>query len=300
MEQGAVCIGQTNTEWTADNETRHARNAHNAKMSAGGRCGGAGASIASGIGQFSVGMDIQGSMRVAAAVNGVVGFKSPIQWKLPCMVTDSGFATRGFITRSVRDLATVLGTLQKMPALRSNVLSAKPHSELRVGVLFRFGVTHHQLDYTMHQLLEERIEALRVEGMNITAVDGDHLHRLHRAMHRYSPKHVVDGIHHIFADCDVLITPTLPMTSFPNVAINWSGHAAVSVPIGYNDISMPGTWMDIIGELMKLLLVGAQVIAHRCDTASELGDLLWIAHRFSTDPDLMRPFWPFLSYGMDK
>ncbi len=86
------------------------RNPWNPDLTAGGSSGGAGAAVASGIGPIAEGTDAGGSIRVPAALNGVVGFK-PTTGVIPSTVLPQRFSTsitHGVIGRSVPDVLLML------------------------------------------------------------------------------------------------------------------------------------------------------------------------------------------------
>ena len=113
----------------------------------GGSSGGAGAAVAAGIVAFAHGSDGGGSVRIPASSCGLFGFK-PTRARLPDgpYVGEgwAGMAIDGFLTRSVRDTATMLdacegadlGAPYVAPALLHGHASAisRPPRRLRVAV----------------------------------------------------------------------------------------------------------------------------------------------------------------------
>ena len=87
------------------------RNPWNLDHTSGGSSGGAGAAVAAGIVPFAHGSDGGGSVRIPASNGGLFGFK-PTRARLPDgpYVGEgwAGMAIDGFLTRSVRDTATML------------------------------------------------------------------------------------------------------------------------------------------------------------------------------------------------
>ena len=87
-QAGAVIIGKTNmTEFafTAIGDNQHygtPGTAADASRIPGGSSSGAGASVGEGTSEISIGSDTGGSIRIPAALNGVVGFK-PTAWRVP-------------------------------------------------------------------------------------------------------------------------------------------------------------------------------------------------------------------------
>ncbi|MFG2226688.1 amidase [Streptomyces sp. NPDC048644] len=111
---GAVLIGKTHThEFAYGLTTPQTRNAWAPDRVAGGSSGGSAVAVAAGEAAFALGTDTGGSIRVPAALNGVVGLKptygsvpvqgvTPLSWSLDHV---------GPITRTVEDAALVLDVL---------------------------------------------------------------------------------------------------------------------------------------------------------------------------------------------
>ena len=109
-------LGKTNTPEAGycGKTTNHlfgaTRNPWNTALSAGGSSGGAGAAVAAGLGPLAEGSDGGGSIRVPAALNGVVGFK-PSTGRIPMTALQQRFMTNLFhgpLTRTVTDAALML------------------------------------------------------------------------------------------------------------------------------------------------------------------------------------------------
>lgn len=111
---GAVLIGKAHThEFAYGLITPQTANPWQTDRIAGGSSGGSAVAVAAGSATFSIGTDTAGSIRVPAALNGVVGLKpsyglvsrygvAPLSWSLDHV---------GPLTRSVRDAALVLDTI---------------------------------------------------------------------------------------------------------------------------------------------------------------------------------------------
>lgn len=109
-------LGKTNTPEAGycGKTTNHlfgaTRNPWNTELSAGGSSGGAGAAVAAGLGPLAEGSDGGGSIRVPAALNGVVGLK-PSTGRIPITALQQRFLTNVFhgpLTRTVTDAALML------------------------------------------------------------------------------------------------------------------------------------------------------------------------------------------------
>ncbi|MEU4954369.1 amidase [Streptomyces lavendulae] len=111
---GAILLGKTHThEFAFGLTTPQTRNAWNRDRVAGGSSGGSAVAVASGAATFALGTDTGGSIRVPAALNGVVGLKptyglvprhgiTSLSWSLDHV---------GPLTRTVEDAALVLTAL---------------------------------------------------------------------------------------------------------------------------------------------------------------------------------------------
>ena len=113
---GAIVIGKTNTpefgcKGVTDNLIfGHTRNPWRLDRIAGGSSGGAGAAVAAGLGPIAEGSDLAGSIRIPAAVCGVVGLK-PSLGRIPRVPVLNGYTALshvGPLTRTVRDAALAL------------------------------------------------------------------------------------------------------------------------------------------------------------------------------------------------
>eukprot|EP00698_Gefionella_okellyi_P006379 TRINITY_DN15735_c0_g1_i1.p1 TRINITY_DN15735_c0_g1~~TRINITY_DN15735_c0_g1_i1.p1 ORF type:complete len:570 (+),score=73.59 TRINITY_DN15735_c0_g1_i1:76-1785(+) len=156
-----------------------AHNAHNPDYSSGGSSGGAAASIAAGIGHFSIASDASGSVRLAAALNGVVGFKAPRGWEeYPRWNSHQS----GAITRSVADLTFVLEQLQPQDVLGTkpaaislaNVMSREyffklPHR--KVALTLTCGVPSECVDPVVCSAVREAAGHLERNGVQIDILD---------------------------------------------------------------------------------------------------------------------------------
>jgi amidase/aspartyl-tRNA(Asn)/glutamyl-tRNA(Gln) amidotransferase subunit A len=132
----------------------------------GGSSSGAGVSVATGAAFVGLGSDTGGSIRIPAALNGIVGFKStarlvPTRGAVPLSTT---LDTACAMTRSVRDAMLVHEVL----AARSVVRSTAPLSSYRLAVArttFLDG-----LDATVATAFERSLRALRAAGAQIEEI----------------------------------------------------------------------------------------------------------------------------------
>ena len=110
-DAGAVCVGKTQIPplsmwWTTENAmTGDTGNPFNMAYKTGGSSGGSGAAVAARIVPFAIAEDTGGSIRVPAAINGVLGLRPTTgRWPLAGAVPIGFSDTLGPIARSVEDL----------------------------------------------------------------------------------------------------------------------------------------------------------------------------------------------------
>ncbi|RJO77149.1 amidase [Nocardia panacis] len=118
-EAGGIFLGKTNLPegGYCANSTNHLYGAtHNPwqhGITAGGSSSGAGAAVAAGLGPIAHAADGGGSIRIPAAINGVVGFK-PSLGRVPILAMPNRFLTFAFhgpIARTVGDAALMLNVM---------------------------------------------------------------------------------------------------------------------------------------------------------------------------------------------
>jgi aspartyl-tRNA(Asn)/glutamyl-tRNA(Gln) amidotransferase subunit A len=136
-EAGAVIVGKTVThEFAAGVSSPPARNPWDPDRIPGGSSGGSGASVAAGSSLAAMGSDTAGSIRIPAALNGVVGLKPsfgriscegvfPLSWSLD---------TVGPLTRSVRDAEIVFAAIVENGNEVGQPASKDVVTGLRIGV----------------------------------------------------------------------------------------------------------------------------------------------------------------------
>lgn len=116
---GAVLLGKTNTpefgcKGVTDNRIFGAtRNPWRLDRVAGGSSGGAAAALAAGLGPLGEGSDLAGSIRVPAALCGVVGLKPGVGRvpRYPALNGWTAFSVVGPMARTVRDTALLLSVM---------------------------------------------------------------------------------------------------------------------------------------------------------------------------------------------
>lgn len=133
----------------------------------GGSSSGAAVSVASGAVFVGLGTDTGGSIRIPAALNGIVGFKStarrvPTQGVVPLAPS---LDTVCAMTRSVRDAVLVHGVLSDRPV----VLQATPLSQRRLAV--PRAVMLDGLDTTVATAFWRSVDRLRQAGAAVDEID---------------------------------------------------------------------------------------------------------------------------------
>jgi amidase len=148
LAQGFVILGKSTLPefgLTASTEYVHraaTRNPWNTEHSAGGSSGGAGALVASGAVPIAHGNDGGGSIRIPAAVNGLVGLKttrSRLLDQAGARRLPVNLASEGVLTRSVRDTAHYLAAAERFhphPGLETvGLVEGAADRRLRIGVI---------------------------------------------------------------------------------------------------------------------------------------------------------------------
>jgi aspartyl-tRNA(Asn)/glutamyl-tRNA(Gln) amidotransferase subunit A len=113
-DAGAVIVGKTVThEFAYGQDTPPTRNAWDQRCYPGGSSAGSGVAVAAGTAYGAVGTDTGGSIRVPAAVNGVVGIKPTFGRvsRTGVFPMSPTLDTVGCLTRTARDAALMLGVM---------------------------------------------------------------------------------------------------------------------------------------------------------------------------------------------
>ncbi|HET7526665.1 MAG TPA: amidase [Burkholderiaceae bacterium] len=135
----------------------------NAARAPGGSTSGGATSVAAGAALAALGSDTGGSVRIPAALQGLVGFKNtqrltPLEGTVPLSTT---LDTVSAITRDVRDAVT----LHEILAQRTAQLEARPLSAWRLAVPRTLMLD--ALDATVGAAFERTLQALRAAGARI-------------------------------------------------------------------------------------------------------------------------------------
>ncbi|MFD8377424.1 amidase [Streptomyces sp. NPDC059679] len=180
---GAVLVGKTHThEFGYGLTTPQTHNAWDPDRVAGGSSGGSAVAVAAGTATFALGTDTGGSIRVPAALNGVVGLKptyglvprhgvTPLSWSLDHV---------GPITRTVEDAALVLTALAGHDPRDPASLTTPPAADyrpaagadlrgLRVGVPRTYYFDH--IDPEVEAAVRRAIDQLQTLGARLVEVE---------------------------------------------------------------------------------------------------------------------------------
>ena len=133
----------------------------------GGSSSGAAVSVATGAALVGLGSDTGGSIRIPAALCGIVGFKSTARLvpTLGVLPLSTSLDTVCALTRSVRDAVTVHEVL----AARSVILPGKPLANCRFAVAR--SMMQDSLDKTVASAFERSLKLLRLAGAQIEEID---------------------------------------------------------------------------------------------------------------------------------
>ena len=181
---GAIVLGKTNMHelgygWTSNNETfGPVRNPYDPARIAGGSSGGTGAAIGAHMAPLGVGEDTNGSIRIPAALCGVMGLR-PTTGRYPthaCIPLSPVFDSVGPLARSVADLAlfdsVVTGDWQP--------LQPPPLRGIRLGVVRDYW--YRDLDPELERVTRAALAKLREAGVELVESELPQLARLHESI----------------------------------------------------------------------------------------------------------------------
>ena len=185
---GAVITGKTNLPEFAlhgavDNLiSPPGRNPWSLEHTCGGSSGGAGSSVATGIGPIALGTDSGGSVRMPAALNGIFALK-PTYQRIPAVQTwraAPGRSHNGPMTRTVRDSALLLQAIagydprdaeSNLPPVEDYFAFAKGDIRgLRVAVSYDFGKGY-PMDKEALALVQEAADLFANLGCRVIEAD---------------------------------------------------------------------------------------------------------------------------------
>lgn len=287
LEAGCVPIGATSvprgTSWQTWGHTDrgHTRNPRGPDWTPGGSSAGSAAAVAAGIVPMATGVDGAGSTRIPAAWCGVVGIK-PTRGRLPSR-DGSGLAIGGPIARSVADAATFLDVTLGADADAGIDSSASARAVFSADLGFAHAEprTAAVAERAASSLSGAGALHLRHAGVRLTD-PGQSWLRLRQHAARLSSseterlRRVNDAaLDEIFADADLLLTPTTPMPPHGHggpgdrmsVELTWafnlSGHPALTVPAGADATGAPTGLQMIAAHGQELRLIRMAAVLER-------------------------------------
>jgi mandelamide amidase len=170
---GALLLGKTNLHelargWTSINATFGAvRNPHRDDRIAGGSSGGSACAVAAHMTPAAIGTDTEGSIRIPAALCGVVGLR-PSTGRYPMggvIPIAAALDTVGPFARCVADIAVLDSVLASVPPA-----SARPNlRNLRIGVPRAYYLDG--LDIEVEQIFERTLRCLAGNGADLVFAD---------------------------------------------------------------------------------------------------------------------------------
>ena len=182
---GAIMVGKTTTpEFATSGFTDSplwgiTRNPWDTSRTPGGSSGGSGAAVASGCVPFAEGTDMGGSVRIPAALCGIVGLKPSIG-RIPMDIIDTAYCNIshfGPLVRTVGDAALFLDTVQgehpsDIQSLPRCELTIPPPADIK-GIKLALDVTlgFCAVDAGVEANLRRSADALREAGAIIVEVD---------------------------------------------------------------------------------------------------------------------------------
>lgn len=191
LSAGATIVGKAQCEYMCMSAASHTssagvvRNAVAPEYHAGGSSSGCAVMVATGEADLSIGSDQGGSVRIPAAVNGVVGCK-PTHGLVPYTLIDGMYGPvdhAGPITRTVEDNALMLGVLAGWDGVdeRANSMARLMKKvnyceELKQGVkdmkigLLKEGLVMPLMEEDVKKATEDTVELLRQMGVEVVSV----------------------------------------------------------------------------------------------------------------------------------
>lgn len=168
-EAGAVVLGKTSThEFAMGVIAPQSRNPHDSTRISGGSSSGAAIAVATGMGMAALGTDTRGSIRIPAALCGVVGLKPtigavPLDGVVPLSWTMDHV---GVMAASSDDAAMVLDVLT--PGSGTAETPVPPVSDLRIGIP---RAAWRDAEPAVEQSIESVLDTLTATGVELVEID---------------------------------------------------------------------------------------------------------------------------------
>lgn len=165
---GAVIVGKASThEFALGVTTPQSRNPHDPSRIPGGSSGGSAISVATGMALASLGTDTRASIRVPAALSGVVGVKATHG-----AVPTSGIVSLSWTMDHAAPMAATVGdaaiVLSVLLGGRDELLSVRPATGLRIGVP---AAAFEGVDPAIAEAVEAALRGLADQGNRVLAAD---------------------------------------------------------------------------------------------------------------------------------
>ena len=174
---GAIVMAKTNLHELAFGITSNNKafgavgNPHNPVMFAGGSSGGTAAAVSAGIAPAGLGTDTGGSVRIPAALTGVVGFR-PSSGRYESTAVTPISATRDTVGLIATNVADVI-FLDEVVVGRESVIDSTEVSKLRLGVPRTF--LYENIDKEVLPVVEDALRRLRDAGVTLIEADIDNI-----------------------------------------------------------------------------------------------------------------------------
>ena len=179
-EAGAIVLGKTNMHElafgiTSDNSAYGAvANPYNEAYFAGGSSGGTAAAIAAGFAPAGLGTDTGGSVRIPAALTGIVGFR-PTTGRYDSSAVTPISHTRDTVGLMARSVADVL-LLDRVVVSGERSAPQKQLSEIRLGVPRHY--YYADLDSSVASVVDDALSRIAAGGVELVDVDPDNIGQL--------------------------------------------------------------------------------------------------------------------------
>ena len=172
-ESGVVVLGKANMHELAfgitsnNGEFGPVRNPSDLRFIAGGSSGGTAAAVAAGIVDAGLGTDTGGSVRIPAALTGVVGFRPTLN-RYPSGGVTPISTSRDTIGPIAKDVATII-QLDSAIMRETEPVQAKNPADLRLGVARSY--FYENLDQETAIVAEKALKKLEDEGIQLIEVE---------------------------------------------------------------------------------------------------------------------------------
>ena len=186
-KEGAIIIGKANTHQFAYGSTGDrsffgpVKNPHDPARITGGSSSGSAATVAAGLAYGSIGTDTSASIRLPAALCGVVGMQATLglvskEGVFPLSQTLDHI---GPLSPCVQDNALLLEVIAQRPAGTYSGMIGQDINGLVIGVPTQFYGEY--LSPSVKRSMQEAIEALQAAGATVRTVEIEHIHEIYDA-----------------------------------------------------------------------------------------------------------------------